>query len=140
MSKKPTLPLPREADIQRARSSLFHIYLVGHVLSQANARGHWSKRHRYAKDWRRVTALLTAEAMRKNAPVWSNPPKHITFIADVWSLMDDDNLESALKPIRDGLQDAQLILDDGPSSGNRFSYEQRVNRKQPRVIIRVEIL
>jgi hypothetical protein len=40
--------------------------------------------------------------------------------------LDDDNLQGAVKPFRDGLQDAGVIRDDSPRDGHAFEYEQVV--------------
>jgi len=123
----------------------FHVHLPGRIRSQSNARGHWSQRHRYAKAWRRDTAHLVADYMRvleRNGFDRIDPKmrKRITFTADVWSLMDDDNLESAIKPIRDGLQDAGVIDSDAPEAGHKFIYRQRIQRGlAPVVSLRIEL-
>ena len=65
-------------------------------------------------------------------------PKDIRFVAWVWNLMDDDGLRAAIKPVRDGLKDAQIIHDDGPKSGHRFSYDQAISREERGVWILVD--
>jgi hypothetical protein len=64
--------------------------------------------------------------------------KVITFAAQTWNTMDDDNLRAALKPVRDALKDMRVIDDDKPSAGHTFIYEQRIDRKHPGVTLTID--
>lgn len=111
-----------------------------------NTRGHWSVRHRYSSQLRAITAALGTEASR-GMEVHPEAPKAITFIAYVRRRFDEDGLQAALKPIRDGLQvpapavvndgrmvkaaqvGCGLIHSDGIHGGHQFNYRQELVKK-----------
>lgn len=89
------------------------------TVSEANARDHWSKKARRVKHHRSTARLLTQQAARATAlPVVVT----LTRIAPS-SGLDDDNLRSALKAIRDGIADAYGLDDRAPSI--EWRYAQR---------------
>lgn len=120
--------------------STFYIFVAGKLINPLNGSfGHWSKHARIARRWREATAMQVFLAGLGQRQALGSPsdPKCITFTAHTGSTWDDDNLPGAIKPIRDGLKDARIIDDDKPSSGHRFVYRQRIDRKKPGVTITI---
>ena len=90
------------------------------TISEANARDHWSKKARRVKHHRSTARLLTQTAARATAlPVVVT----LTRIAPS-SGLDDDNLRSALKAIRDGIADAYGLDDRDPSITWRYAQRR----------------
>lgn len=76
------------------------------TVSEANARGHWSRRAKRAKGQRHVAGLALRSQLA-GAPL----PVVVTLTRIAPRMLDDDNLRGALKAVRDGVADA-LGLDD----------------------------
>lgn len=101
------------------------------LVSRLNRREHWALSAHRARKERDAVALACWEALGRTTrgrQVWRfvvppSRPKIILFVAYLGRGMDDDNLRGAVKSVRDGLQDAGVIDDDGPL--HRFLYEQR---------------
>lgn len=118
------------------------VEIPGQIKSMANRSGSWHVKAEYARTWRFSTKVLVMEARGRNgwATIGPDIPKEITFKAYTRNPMDDDNLRSGLKAVRDGLQDAQIIQNDRPSAGHVFIYQQEIDRKHPlRVVIRIAV-
>ena len=117
------------------------VFVPGKLVNPLNARMHWAAQARWAKNWRRTTALIVGDMMKRAA--WredATVPKRVTFIAHVARLMDRDGVIAALKPAVDGLRDARLIHDDDPVSGHEFGDPvQVVDRKGRGVEITVTV-
>lgn len=83
-----------------------------------------------------------ALAVRHALSAWMvvNPraPKLITLTAHVARWFDSDGLQSALAACRDGLQDAGLIVTDGPDQGHTWTYDQVIDGRRG-VTIRVQL-
>ncbi len=104
------------------------------VYNPLNARLHWAARARRARAQRDAVALAVWSALRVPQPdarglVWTitarpHDPKRVELVAHTARPMDSDGLSASLKAIRDGLMDAGLIHDDGPTSGHTFRYRQ----------------
>ncbi len=83
-----------------------------HTVSEANARGHWAKHAKRAKEQRGFVRLLL-DARLGRAPVL---PLTVTLTRYAPSSgLDDDNLRGALKAARDGVADWLGINDRNPS-------------------------
>jgi hypothetical protein len=78
------------------------------IESEANKRGHWAKGAKRAKGQRWTIALLL-RAELKRAP---QPPLEVRLVRIAPRRLDGDNLQRALKAIRDGVAD-WLGVDDG---------------------------
>lgn len=104
------------------------------TVSTLNAREHWRARATRAKRHRRATHLLTEHAL---TPVrrWFIPTAvKLTRVAP--RALDGDNLQGALKAVRDGVADA-LGIDDGDPSVT-WSYAQcRGKPREYAVIVEV---
>ncbi|HJY45834.1 MAG TPA: hypothetical protein VJ301_14525 [Propionibacteriaceae bacterium] len=96
------------------------------LTNPLNAREHWSRRAKRAARQRSLVALTLFKALgTRSLEVPPTRAKHVTFTAYVGRGFDDDNLQAALKSIRDGLMEAHVIHGDGPRHGHVFEYEQR---------------
>jgi hypothetical protein len=78
------------------------------TVSEANKRGHWAKGARRAKSQRDVVKLLLVSKLGR-APA---PPLEVRLVRIAPRRLDGDNLQRALKAIRDGVAD-WLGVDDG---------------------------
>lgn len=125
---------------------MIQFFLPCRLQNLTNTRGHWSVRHRYSRQLRALTAALGKEASR-DVELHPDEPKHIKFIAYVRRRFDEDGLQAAVKPIRDGLQipapalvkngrvvrQAQvgcgIIHSDGIRSGHQFEYQQETIKR-----------
>lgn len=85
--------------------------------SEANERGYWTVKARRAKQQRSNTTTL----MRAYAGKCTRVPDAITLVRIAPRALDSDNLATALKAIRDGIQD-WCGIDDRKLT---FAYEQR---------------
>lgn len=102
------------------------------TVSSLNQREHWSKRARRTKTQRTVARLKTESELR---PVrrWFVPTTvKLTRVAP--GKLDGDNLQGALKAVRDGIADA-LGIDDGDDSVTWTYDQQRGRARQYAVIV-----
>ena len=130
---------------------MIQFFVPFRLRNLSNMRGHWTVRHRYSRQLRGLTATLGREACR-GLEIDPCTPKHIRFIAYVTRRFDDDGLQAALKPCRDGLQlpraaemgggvgcfgrrtiraaqvGCGIIQSDGIKSGHEFEYRQEIAR------------
>lgn len=88
------------------------------LWSVANLREHWAKRAKRAREHRALACFM----VRSHVATHPLPVTvHLTRIAP--KALDDDNLQSAFKAIRDGVADAYGIDDRDPRIS--FRYAQR---------------
>ena len=123
-------------------------WVPGHLRNPLNGnRVHWSVAAKERKGWRQRTMLCCMDAMRRagikpgreDGGIWHPKwPKLIVLTAYVWNLYDEDGLAASLKSVVDGLVDAKLIHDDGPTSGHTVRRRQVINRKHRGVEVVVE--
>jgi hypothetical protein len=98
------------------------------AASTANLREHWSAKARRAKAHR--------NAARLKCPAWPGPALvRVTLTRIGIRELDGDNLQGALKAVRDGVAD-RLRIDDG-SPLIRFVYAQEKGEPGVRVEINV---
>ena len=122
------------------------IFVPGRLTNPLNGSwGHWSKHARIARRWRNSTSMAvywTKASHPVSYPALgpASTPKAVTLTVHTGGIWDDDGLPAACKPLRDGLRDAGMIDDDTPTSGHRFTYLQRIDRKHRGVTITVERL
>lgn len=101
------------------------------TVSEANTRGHWSKRAKRAAEQRAVCHMAT----RAGGP---HPlPAIVTLTRIAPRELDDDNLRGALKAARDGVADAFGIDDRDPRVSWRYG-QRRGSKGQYAVEIRIE--
>lgn len=103
------------------------------TVSEANVRSHWRVKAARAKTQRSTMRLLVLERRRD---IHAMPlTVHMTRVAP--GLLDDDNLESALKAVRDGVADGLGVDDRDPRVS--WAYDQRRGaRDLYQVEIRIE--
>jgi hypothetical protein len=103
------------------------------TVSEANTRGHWSLKAKRAKKQRSVTAL-TLKAFYRTPP---EPPLIITITRIAPRDLDDDNLRSALKAVRDGIADWLSCRDNHPLI--RWEYGQEKPDAPRAYAVRVDV-
>lgn len=119
----------------------YTIFVSGPLHNPLNgSRGHWSKHARWSRQWRDRTGMAWLVAYPRPHGIAPRAPKLVRFLANTGATWDDDNLAAGMKPMRDALCDLGVIHSDAPSSGHRFEYGQRIDRKRRGVLITVEPL
>ena len=96
--------------------------------SLANSRLHWRERARVVKDQRTHVAFTLAGSPRPPTPCVIHLERHGV------RLLDDDNLASAFKGVRDEVA-LWLAVDDKPGSGVEWRYAQHAGSTAQRVVI-----
>jgi hypothetical protein len=102
------------------------VFVPGRVVSPNHVEWWGTRARRVQRTRDAVCAAILAAVGRRRFVVPPERPKRILFRAFVKRFLDDDNLQGAVKPFRDGLQDAGVIRDDSPRDGHAFAYEQVV--------------
>lgn len=97
-----------------------------------NARVHWAKKHKASKKARESAYWATKEAKTK-APESELIRFVVRFYPPDNRRRDDDNLEGAFKPMRDGIADALRIND------SRFMVDKKIMPKGEFVGVTVEL-
>jgi hypothetical protein len=84
-----------------------------HTVSEANraSHEHWRKRHKRAKGQREVAKFVISTLLRIR-PEYGRDTTVVTLTRIAPRKLDTDNLQGALKAVRDGVADA-LGIDDG---------------------------
>lgn len=106
--------------VRRVQADMISAYLPVRTISELNAREHWSKRKRRAAEHRRVAFMKLRPLLAVDAH-W--PPLVCVLIRIGPRALDGDNLQGALKHVRDGVADATGV-DDG-SDQVTWVYGQR---------------
>jgi hypothetical protein len=122
---------------------LLAIFVPGKLKNPLNG-PQWGKQKfsqmRYRKTWKERVELTLFERAHMMEDVGFHPgPKRVTFRAGTHNAMDTDGLQAALKPVRDALVECGVISGDAERDGNKFVYEQRIDRKRRGVEIRVAL-
>lgn len=98
------------------------------VEMSPNARGHWSKKSKPAKDYRRLCWALALEAKLK-VPAYAGTDGKIAVRLDFFppdrARRDDDNVPASFKAGRDGIADALKCDDARFQTTNVFHDEPR---------------
>lgn len=98
-----------------------------HTVSENNQREHWATKAKRVATHRNSTKIVVGMSLLK----FRNVPTHRTGFTVVQltrhspRLLDGDNLNGALKAVRDGVADALKFGDDRESSTLAWLYEQR---------------
>lgn len=104
--------------VRKHRDSIL-VRLPIRLVSEANARGHWSKKYKRGAAQRNAAALtLRPQVQGMTGPWWIL----ITRVAP--RRLDSDNLQTSAKAIRDGIAEA-LGINDGDDSAATWVYDQR---------------
>lgn len=131
----------------REPGELLAIFVSGRLKNPLNGNQFGSSgfgRTRYRQQWKERVALVILETMR--VIEWGElaelraRPKVVTFLASLWSPMDSDGLQAAVKPVRDALVECGMLSGDAERDGNRFEYAQQVDRGRRGVEVRVRLL
>ena len=110
------------------------VYLPVHTVSELNQRGHWSKRKRRAAEHRGLACLVLKPKLRA-AP---HPlPVQVTLTRIAPRPLDGDNLQAALKHVRDGVADA-LGVDDRTALVEWVYRQQRGAAREYGVAVTIE--
>lgn len=93
------------------------------LVSEANARGHWAKGARRAKQQRGVVRLAVRAQWRR-LPAGALTALVVTLTRIAPRQLDGDNLQRALKAVRDGAADALGVDDGDPRIAWRYAQER----------------
>lgn len=95
---------------QGCQPECFVLSLPIHTISESNARHHWAVKSRRVKEQR----TQTSNALQSNLGALATPPvtAEVRLLRVGARQLDDDNLRSSLKAVRDGVAD-WLKIDDG---------------------------
>lgn len=96
---------------------MMHFTIPIKTVSGMNVREHWAVRAKRVKTERSVSFLCT-----KRTPIGVPLPVIVTLCRVSPGVLDDDNLRSALKGVRDGIADAYEVADNDPRI--RWCYKQ----------------
>lgn len=81
------------------------------TVSEANTGSHWAAKAKRVQEQRSTVGLLLKSARHSRVLKKHGKPSKITLTRYSSGTLDDDNLASALKAVRDGVQDALGIND-----------------------------
>lgn len=103
------------------------------TVSETNQREHWASRHRRRREQRQTVALVVGAHLRV---VGLEVPCIVTLTRIAPRSLDGDNLQGALKAVRDGVADALGVDDSDPRIS--WGYAQRRGaKKQHAVHVRI---
>jgi hypothetical protein len=102
--------------------TIAHFVVNLRVNAETNARMHWAKRARVSREHRKFTAMATnSNLFTENA--WAIAKDNLDVCVRLTRrgkrMLDDDNLATAFKHVRDGVADA-IGIDDG---SERYTWE-----------------
>ena len=100
----------------------FRFTIPVRTVSEANQRDHWAKRARRVKEQRGLSAILTVIAL-ENINFTRKHKWCIALTRVSPGTLDDDNLRSSMKAVRDGIADAFGWDDRDPRLV--WEYDQR---------------
>jgi Holliday junction resolvase RusA-like endonuclease len=87
---------------------------------------HWRVRQTDKRVWQ----MLLHSFLHKNPIPPATGKRSVTFTAFRRRMLDDDNLSSGLKHLRDCLTEADVIIDDN-HAGASFLYVQKYAKESP---------
>jgi hypothetical protein len=105
--------------------------------SAANLRLHWAKKMRENQRLREAGYVLSLSAIRDDSGTvcagWNENPLTITLTRVGPRRLDDDNLQTAFKPFRDGVADALFGANQkSDDSDPRFTWKYAQRKGRPR--------
>lgn len=119
LSQKP--PTPEVMAWRAAQSGFFYAY---EALPWTNLRGHW-RTHEKRRTKEKMIGIMAVNLSRLAPP---EAPLACEFTRYGSSLLDDDNLPSAFKYIRDGVAKA-LGVTDAPGGPVEWKYAQSKTKR-----------
>ncbi len=115
LAKSKVMPLPR----RERMSGVVSFWMDLKTVASINGRAHPMERHRRVKNERTVTNIHMLQLGKL-----PEPPVEVRMTRWAPKELDDDNLRSALKSVRDEIAKV-LGVDDGDTKRIRFVYHQR---------------
>lgn len=104
---------------------VYSVHIEGmRTYSEANTREHWAVRGKRKKAQRSAVYMT----MLDYPEAYIGHPCSVTLTRYASRLLDDDNLASAFKSIRDEVAH-RIGLDDAPGSGISWHYEQSKTKR-----------
>lgn len=110
----------------------FRMTLPIRTVSEANSHEHWRMRQKRAKSQRNECHLKAKARMARFPP---QPPLQVHLTRIGVRKLDSDNLQGALKHVRDGIADA-LGIDDGRDDLVTWTYSQELGKEYA---VRIEV-
>lgn len=107
------------------------------VMSEANLREHWAKKHKRSRSQRIHTHYAWTQMLGTRHHVKPKPPCIVTLIRIAPRNLDTDNLARGFKAIRDQIAD-ELGVDDGDPIVEWRYDQMRRGRREYAVIVRIE--
>jgi hypothetical protein len=111
---------------------VIEVFLPIKTVAGLNAREHWRARSRRVKA-ERVAAGLAVKAQLGRDP----RPCTVTMTRLSFGTLDDDNMQGAMKAVRDGIADAIGVSDNDPAICWQYAQE-RCKRGEYGVKVRIE--
>jgi len=113
----------------------FIVVLPLRLVSEANARQHWSKRAKRAREQRSLALMSLYTGLRARGWVGASIGFATVTLHRVGKkMLDSDNLQRSAKAVRDGVADALGVNDADPRVA--WKYTQGVG---PRYEVRIEV-
>jgi hypothetical protein len=110
------------------------LYPACRVISESNERGHWRTKAKRVSEQRRAVYLAWCRSPLCGPESWAHLAKTVVTLTHIGPKMDDDNLQTAFKAVRD-----EIAANIGTDDGDPF-YEWRYaqQRGKPGIEIRIE--
>jgi hypothetical protein len=96
-------------------------------VSEANAHTHWRQRQKRAKEQRGIAAFKVSRVLLLEKVKYGTsygPPSVVGLVRIAPRALDDDNLQGALKHVRDGVADALGVNDRDPRVTWQYAQEK----------------
>lgn len=113
------------------------------TTAEGNAREHWAQRAQRARCQKVAVQMGLMEHVRPRREALRASPLRILLVRIAPRLIDDDNVVSAMKAVRDGVVEAlsrgKRGRGDGPRDGIAWSYAQEKSTRPHAYAIRIRI-
>lgn len=104
------------------------------TVSEANTHTHWRERQRRAKAQRQAAGFAVLQAIRSASSEPIEMPLRVTLVRISPRQLDGDNLQGALKHVRDGVADA-IGVDDRDRRYTWNYAQESARQKGVRIVI-----
>lgn len=105
-----------------------NIELPLRIESTANLREHWAKKAKRTKNHRQAAIVIPAHPL----------PCVVTLTRIAPRALDDDNLRSGLKALRDGIADRLGVKDNDPRVEWRYAQMRTMRPKHYACLVQIE--
>ena len=112
-------------------SALFPLTI--HTISEMNWRGHWAIRRKRFDAHKKAVQIAMSVIDRST---WA-PPYQVTMVRCSAGTLDDDNLTSSLKAVRDAVAN-ELGYDDGGKEISWVYKQEKAPRKTRKVWVEIQ--